>query len=267
MPQELQNQNENLNEENQNQENGSEESQSQASTNTREAEMLTLMNQIAAQNRANEQRARELEDQLSAMRNNQTNQSQNQSQTNQVSDEDFWKNPAANLSRMIAEQNRPVVEFMEAQKKRDAYNLFKQEYKRYPGFEQIEFAVDRYMTNREISHANMQEAIKLAIGDLVLSGGLNNNQQQQPPVNQNNNQSTNQNQNQNQNNNVTDISTRMPAHLRPSASQLPSNNSPAKPQLRQLNELEKRLAKENKMTDAEYLHYLESNTLVSTWKK
>lgn len=199
-----------------------------------------------------EQRARDLEDRLTQMNASRVT---NQQEDHTVSDDEFWKAPAKNINDMLQRQVAPIKQELEQNKLQNDYVNLKLQYRSYDGFDKIEYLVDKKMAGKAPTHANMQESIRWAIGELLLSGGIPApvNNAPAPVNNQNNNPAPNNPNNNNQ------------AHLRPSRTVVTEKDKT--PPRRQLNEFEKRLARENKMTDDEYLDMLDSNSTVKTWKK
>ncbi len=195
-------------------------------------------------------------------------QNQNSSAANQeqkIDNSTFWTAPADNLNNMINQQVQPLVGFVEEMKRDRAYNALKTQYRaQYPAFAQIEFLVDKYMTNREVSHASMQSAIREAVGEVALSQGIGGDQNNNTNQNTNNNQNTNTN--QNQNTNAQQHQTTQ-AHLRPTNT---TNTTVVddKPKRRPLTELERRMIKETPgMTEDKYFELLGAGPQVSDWKE
>jgi hypothetical protein len=217
--------------------------------------LQTTIGESERMRREAEQRSRDLEDELTRLRNQNNNPNPSPPSNVPTDAQEFWANPVQNISTLIQRQVSPLFE-ASAQTKRDKdYARLKAEYQRYPQFNLIEAAVDNFMQNQEVTHANMQAAIQRAVGFLV----LNNPAALVPkPVVDPNNPPNPNPQNQ-----------RTPepqAHLRPSNTPTPSQNN--KPTRRPLTELEKRVMKEmNIKTEEKYWELLESQSQVETWKE
>lgn len=231
-------------------------------TNNSKEIFQQVLRDSQAREAAATQRIRDLEDRLNSAPPVNPNPNQNQQQ---VTDDQFWLSPAQNLNRMISSQVAPLLDFVEIQKKRDAYTQLKNSYRNYDGFNKIESYVDRFMTGKDPSHANMQEAIRQSVGQFVIDGRLNELQptnnapvnapvtnQQQPPVNNQN--PTNPN---------------LQAHLRPTNTnpQAHLENPNAAPKRRPLTENEKRLCREWGQTEAEFWKTMDADSKVANWKE
>lgn len=179
----------------------------------------------------------------------------NQSQQNQHPDftqanAEYFSKPAETISRMISEEVTrtisPIAQKFEQFTRGQSYLALKSNYRQIPNFNLIEANVDQIMANLEPTAANMNGAIQMAIGQLTLQG-----HQFITPVAP-----------QVPNNPVT------PPNLPPSpppAPVLQSNNA----NKITLTELQKRVARENNMTDEQYISYLlaDSKEVITMEKK
>lgn len=212
---------------------------------------------VAESNRraeAAERRARELEDKLTLASQQQTQQTQQTQNT--PNDNDFWQNPVQNITTLIQSQIAPLNQFTQQIAWQNQYTALKQQYRQYPAFAQIESTVDQFMSGKQLTHENMQQAITMAVGQLVLT---NPAALQQPAVAQEEKKDPAI---------VGEIKQRpvdTQAHLRPS-----KNTPVAKddaPKRRPLTENERRLLKEMKMTEERFWELQDAGTRVDTWKK
>lgn len=201
---------------------------------------------------AAEQRVRDLEDQL------RSNSNSNSTVVNQtvpdVDSNEFFQRPVAIINDLIAQQNKPILELTNQIKREREYNTFKQQhYKSVEGFNAIEGIVDRLMATKQISHANMQQSIREAVGELFLSGALNNNPT--APVAKVEDDTE-----------VIPVNNQRPsAHIRPQAR--PAAPVEKKTSRRELTEHEKRIIRETpNMTEEKYFRLLEASPRVDDFK-
>lgn len=167
---------------------------------------------------------------------------------------DFFNKPHDVVREIVQAELRsaiqPLQEFVQGFRAESTYDKLKNAFRNDSRFQPywdaaVESAVDSVMLSGkvEVNTANMQSAIIQAIGlkNLGMLPGAT-----APSVNQPGTATPVQPNNQNMVN---------PPHLRPSSPPPPSNN-PRQP-VRQLTENERRLARENHMTDQEYLDWIE----------
>lgn len=163
---------------------------------------------------------------------------------------DFFQDPKKVLAAEIAKQVAPLNDFTKKLQRQEAYNNLKAQFMMHPQYgpalQQIGAYVDQVMANQDPSPQNMVNAIQSVIGQLILQ---NPHLVAQPqPVQQQ----------QPQRQQVV-----TPPHLRPSGAPTPSNNAgnPASYEERAKThpwtENERRLARENNMTMAQWLEFLE----------
>lgn len=161
----------------------------------------------------------------------------------------FLTEPAAataEITRNIVQEEirnafAPLANDFKAMQRTTAYTALKAQVRQVvPNFDRIESAVDAIMANQEPTVANMQVAIPLAIGQLAMNGQWNGGQ-----TAANNNPAPSNNANANNN--------PIPAQLSPTPPAPPRPVTPA--QSRPLSELEKRVARENGMSEEEYIKF------------
>lgn len=211
--------------------------------------ILQLQRENYAREQAAAQRIRELEDKLLA------GQQVQQQAPAEINNDEFWQKPAENLNQMISKQVAPLHDFIAEAKKAQDYTKLKSQYAHLDGFKVIEPLLDKYMTGADPTHANLQRAFQLAMGELAMTGKLN--QPSQVPQN---------NQNQPANNNQPANVPKPQAHLRPSATP-PVQPQDNKPTRRPLTEQERRVCREWGITEEEFWKNLEADMKVSNWKE
>lgn len=186
--------------------------------------------------------------------------------------------PAQLIERAVASQVAPLREqfsgFMQTQQQ-NTYQQIKNSFRTLPQFTgfftQIEAYLDQEMQGKAITVENVQNSLATVIGRIQMQAALqpqnNNPQNQQQPINPQQPQMPNNPQQQQRPQNPN-----MPAHLRPSAPPLPNRNgagtlTPAGNERYQLTELQKRVARENRLTDDQYIDWITespSNVVHST---
>lgn len=179
-----------------------------------------------------------LQQENEALRNSQTQTQPDFGQANS----DYFTKPAETMSRLINEEVTrtiaPIAEkFMQFTRNQEYQNL-KNTYRQLPNFNLIESDIDRMMANVEPTAANMNAAISMAVGQLALRG-----------------QQFNFSQNQTQPQTTQQIT---PPNLPPSPPSAPSITNPATRIT--LTELQKRVARENGMTDEQYIEMLTADS-------
>lgn len=161
---------------------------------------------------------------------------------------EFFNNPHNTVQEIVRKELKeaiaPLQDFVSNLSSETAYNKIKQQVRAEFGNvwdNAVENAVDQVMLSGKVAVTvdNVRATTVQAIG-LKSLGRLPGSNVQQPPAPQNN---------QDNNNMIT------PPHLRPSNPPSPQNNN-NKPK-RALTENERRIARENRMTDEEYLSWLE----------
>lgn len=166
--------------------------------------------------------------------------------------QEFYNNPVAVIQNEVRNAIAPLNDFMLQFRQQDEYSRIKNNYRNNPQFAQIfpsiEPLLDQAMQGAPVNDANVRTAIfsilgAAQVGLVQLSGQQHQQQMQQAqqPVPANNQPP------------VNPVVT--PPHLRPSAPQAPVPQQ-NQTQVRQLTELERRLARENNMSDAEFLQHL-----------
>jgi hypothetical protein len=200
-----------------------------------------------------EQRARDLEDQLQQERN------KNKAPVNvttELTRDDYFNDPINTINRLVSAQVKPLNEFTQEMQAQREYEQLKAGYRQqYPAFAQIESTVDQFMIGKPRNHAGMQSAIREAVGHLALTNPASLN----PPTNNNPPAPTNP---------VTPTP-KVPdsqAHLRPSntPSITPVDNNPKR---RPLTENERRLLREQNMTEERYWQLMEAGPNLSDFKE
>jgi hypothetical protein len=160
--------------------------------------------------------------------------------------------PEQLISREVKKSVQPLLdEFSQFRlaNQQTQYQVIKNQFRQLPQispyFTQLEPYIDQEMQGKEPTVQNLHAATAKVIGMAMLqSNPQQNNQQpqfqQQPPQ---------QNQNPNQN-------PMLPPQVRPSNPPAPTRNGPNKPN-RQLTELEKRVAREQGLSEEQYLEWLD----------
>jgi hypothetical protein len=218
-----------------------------------EEEMRTVHDLYGQTLRENESRLQEL-----LRQRNQPAQQQPQSQPQ---DDDFLSNGRAIIAEEIEKRLQPFGQFIQQQQAQTVYGQLKEQFKKHPNFSQFfaipnaELTLDQQVAQMPPATVNVQSVaglISQIFGFMTLNGQVQQNQGnfQQPinlPVNQPSNQSN-------------PMPSNNPPHLRPSAPPMPSgggqNLTPKGNSRRQLTELERRLARENRMSDDDYIDFL-----------
>ena len=176
--------------------------------------------------------------------------------------------PTQLIERAVAAQVTPLRtqfdSFMLAQQG-NVYQGIKDKFRNLPQFApfftQLEPYIDQEMQGKPVTVEAVQDAIAKVIGRIQMQAAMNpqpiNTQQQnmnqnQFPQNQNPNQQQQQNPQQQQN--------LRPPHLQPSAPPLPNRNgnqnlTPGGNQRYQLTELQKRVARENHLSEDQYIDW------------
>lgn len=168
--------------------------------------------------------------------------------------EAFWRDPAANIQKLIRDETqravKPLYDFKTQMERQSGYDSLKSRFRsdrRYAEmFPKIEGLVDQLMSSAEPNEQNMQLAVLSAIGTVVTgqAPGVTIGPSTTATTQPNNGQPPTQ---------ETRVIT--PAHLRSSPSQqMPETNAP---KLRDLTELEERLRKERSQSKEEYLAWLD----------
>jgi hypothetical protein len=168
--------------------------------------------------------------------------------------------PADLIAREVGKQVKPLIDqftqFRLSQSGNEYQNI-KNQFRTLPQFapffSQLEPYIDQEMQGKEINTQNVQNAIAVVIGRVQMQAALNPQTVQQIPQTQLPNQPVNNTpQNTNQN---------LPAHLRSSAPPLPNrqpnnNLTPNGNPRRQLTELEKRVAREQRLSEDQYIDWI-----------
>lgn len=172
--------------------------------------------------------------------------------------------PAQLIDRSIQNSMAPLVQgfnqFQVSQQQLNYQNI-KNQFRNLPQFapffSQLEPFLDQEMQGKAITVETVQNALATVIGRIQMQAALNPQNQNQNlntnPVNNNNPQ--NPQQNQNPQNNLR------PPHLQPSAPPLPNRNgsqnlTPGGNVRYQLTALQQRLARENKLTEDQYIDWI-----------
>lgn len=177
------------------------------------------------------------------LRSNQPKAPQNFDAANQS----FFDKPAESMARLVNEEVTRTIAPIAAEFRQftrmQAYQTLKNTYRQIPNFNLIEGQVDQIMANLEPTAANMNGAISMAVGQMTLQG--------QSFMQQSNTLQTK----------IT------PPNLPPSPPAPPANTNAANKI--QLTEMQKRVARENNMTDEQYISYLtaDSKEVVTMEKK
>lgn len=160
---------------------------------------------------------------------------------------EFWNNPVEALNRALKETVAPLIEFRNEFKATTAYEKIKNEAKSDARFKEflaqpgVEQQMDQLMSkNPSPTHESfgatlmgLRGAMELGIVPRpVVTEPPKKDAPPTPPI---------------------DMTT-IPPHMRPSSAPTPKPGETA-PKLRELTENERRLARENKMTDAEYIEF------------
>ncbi len=171
---------------------------------------------------------------------------------------EFWANAAENVSRIVEtaldKRIKPLTDYVAETRGANEYDRIKDKLRNNPNFRDkfadVEPYLDEVMKTTAVSDANVNAAALSIVGALAIgqlkpmvknTGGRNAGDP--PPVPPN--PSTTKND-----------SAMMPAHLRPSGPSV-TQQQQQKKERRPLTELEKRIARETRMTDDEYLDELE----------
>lgn len=156
----------------------------------------------------------------------------------------FWEDPVSVIRHEMEAMVAPIKEQLGKTAKKDAYVELKDRFRADPRFkmviEKAEPYIDQLMAKQQPTEANLQAVIygirgAAALGDVPIQFDDPTPTPTPTPK-------------------KADPSM-LPPHLRPSAPQAPKGEE--KKQVRQLTELEKRLARENRMSDEEYLQMME----------
>jgi hypothetical protein len=246
-------------------ENQAQNSQPTQSTESRADRLLGLYEQ---QMRESHRRASELEQELRRRDDEARQREQNTPPSvPDVNPTEFWNKPLPHIAQIIREETRkavqPLYEFKTQIENQNKYEMVKNRFKVDPRyrdiFPKIEGIVDQLMlqSGAEPSDNMMNATILSAIGALhtgQIPGVTLDTPTTNAPANLNQPEN-NTNAATNQQGNRPVIT---PAHLRPNpVSQ--NLGGDQKPKLRELTELEARIARENSMTKEEYLNWMDED--------
>ena len=236
---------------------GEQGSQTTSTPETPPEQPNRLLELMEANMREQAQRLRALESENNQLRNvRQTEELNPPIQPGQQDAEAFWRDPAANIQRLIREETqravKPLYDFKTQMERQSGYDGLKNRFRadrRYAEmFPKIEALVDQLMSNADPTEQNMQLAVLSAIGTVVTGqapgvtiGG--------PPT------TTTQPTNGQPPQTTQETRVITPAHLRSSPPQPVVENAP--PKLRDLTELESRLARERGQSKEEFLQWLD----------
>lgn len=150
----------------------------------------------------------------------------------------FFERPGENIAQLIEKEVQksinPIAQEFRQYTRLQQYQTLKNNYRSLPNFTVLESLVDQLMINQEPIASNMNAAITMAIGQLTLAGQYSHQQ-----VPQNN----------------TRV---LPPNLAPSNPPAPQHQS--NPTKINLTEMQKRVARENGMTDEQYISYLTADS-------
>jgi hypothetical protein len=209
--------------------------------------------------RENEQRLQQLQAQIQ--------QSQNNQQQHNPQDDDFLSNGRNIVGEEIDRRLQPFANWMQQQQVQSVYSQLKEQFRKHPTFSaffnipQAEMLLDQQVSQMPPANVNTQSVAGLIsqiygymqLNNMIPQALVVTNQQQQftPNIQQ---PAPQQPINQPTNNMPT------PPHLRPSAPPMPTNNgqnlTPKGNVRRQLTELERRVARENRLSEDDYIDYL-----------
>ena len=220
--------------------------------NTGPTELDLLRETVAETNRRarqEEARNRELADELARLRSQQ-NRDNNPAPT--FSAEEFFANPQQLLRAEVQNQMKPLVDFTQQMQRERNYTQLKNRFlsdQRYTSIvNQLGYSLDQVMSQVEPTETNMFNAINTLIGQAYVN-------------NPNAFQQNNQQNNQEPKDEVPPI-TNVPAHLRPSNTRnKEQNNTPLK---KDYTENERRLMRENSMTEDQWEAYLSAPSSLKT---
>jgi hypothetical protein len=230
-----------------------------------ESEMRTVHDMYSQALRENEQRLQ------SILQNQTQNNNQNQNNNNNQND-DFISNGRNIIAEEIEKRLAPFSSFVQKQEAQTAYNGLKEQFKKHPTFApffnipQAESMLDQQAANLTLANVNMQSVaglISQIYGYLQLNNMVPQPQFNQPQINNQPQQPINNQPMNNNNNNPI-----QPPYLRPSAPPAPTNNglnlTPKGNVRRQLSELERRIARENRLSDDDYIDWLNEGANVTS---
>ena len=180
--------------------------------------------------------------------------------------DEFWKNPAQHIRELIKEETtravKPLYDFKDRFEARSAYDTLKDRFRSDPRYKEIfpkiEGAVDQLLSRAEkideniMNTAVLSAAGALALGMIPQPGATAGNQPATPqtPANPNTPAAPTPGAPVQRSDLVT------PPHLRPSGAAQHTTDEPAGRKV-ELTELQKRLARENGMTEQQYVDWLE----------
>lgn len=227
----------------------------------------TLAENESARRRA-EQRVRELEDEK-VLRDRRQVETPIDNGNNKLTKEQFWEDPVGSMNALISAQIKPLSAAAAKLTVDSTYNNLKAEYRsKFPAFAKLDSfgLIDKFMNGVDPTHANIQGAIRNAVGELALTDPVRFAEVNGTPSN----------------NNVPDpkdpdnkIAGKIPpdpqAHMRPTLRRVETDGD-KKLKRRPLTELELRIVAETKKTDPtfdadRYLDLLESGNKVDDFKK
>lgn len=170
----------------------------------------------------------------------------------------FFNEPMTVLREEIQKTIAPLVQFTQTFQNQQVYDKIKNRFRVDPRFKDIfpsvESTVDHIMSQSEVTEQNVNAAVLSAIG--MYTTGLI------PTTNQQTSSRSAAPQNP-QSQQKRDVVT--PPHLRPAAPASPSGEK--KKEGRELTENERRLARASKMTDEQYLNFIDVDpSSVATYK-
>lgn len=204
----------------------------------------------------NERQRRELQSQLDA-----ANAARNNNQQQPVPDDQLT--PAQLIAREVRNQVSPLLQEFQGfrvNQEQQTYQTIKNNFRNLPAFSpffaQLEPYLDQEMQGKAVTVENVQDSLAKIIGRFQMQNALN-----PQPIQQNQSQNTQQPLNTQQNNMPNNNQQNLPAHLRPSAPPLPNRNgnqnlTPGGNPRRPLSELEKRVARENKLNEDQYIDWI-----------
>lgn len=159
---------------------------------------------------------------------------------------EFWNNPLPILRKELQETVAPLIEFRKQFQANSDYESIKNEAKDDPKLKDflaqpgVERQIDQLMAKNPSPTREAFGATVMGLKGAMELGFVakpvvpsDPNKPPVPPI-------------------VPQVDMTLPPHMRPSAAPLPSA-ADQKPKLRELNENERRLARENKLTEAEYI--------------
>lgn len=167
-------------------------------------------------------------------------------QAPQLTKEDYDNDPVATLNKLVEHQLTPLKQaFAESTRINQLTTIKNQLKAQYPDLAMFEQYYDTMMGNSQFVNLQVaQSAYFMAKGAFISQNG--NKIPDGNPGNQNNNQGSPA---------TPPVNNNIPAHLRPQGGSSRPGTQDATPKLRQLTELEHRIAKEQSQSPAAYLYW------------